>query len=213
MTATVNLVAFLALVVTLLLVWRQSWPARLRLFAAQSVLLAGLALALALFTGRTGLLMMAGVILVVKAWAIPRVLGRIAVGGPRRPPAPGRSAGLSLLAAGSLVVIAYVIMLPVTSLARLPTTGAIPFTFATALIGLYACVIARDAFGQILGFLMFENGLFGLALLVTYGLPGLVEAGVLLDLLVAVLIMEGVVVQIRREHDSIEVDRLRELRG
>ena len=57
------------------------------------------------------------------------------------------------------------------------------------------------------------SGLFGLALLVTYGLPGLVEAGVLLDLLVAVLIMEGVVVRIRREHDSIEVDRLQELRG
>ena len=34
-----------------------------------------------------------------------------------------------------------------------------------------------------------------------------------LDVLVLVLIMEGMVVQIRREHASIEVDRLRELRG
>jgi len=50
-------------------------------------------------------------------------------------------------------------------------------------------------------------------LLATYGLPGIVEAGVFLDLLVIVLIMEGVVLRIRREHDSIAVDRLRELRG
>jgi hydrogenase-4 membrane subunit HyfE len=40
-----------------------------------------------------------------------------------------------------------------------------------------------------------------------------VEAGVFLDVLVIVLIMEAVVVQVRHEHDSIEVDRLRELRG
>jgi hydrogenase-4 component E len=60
---------------------------------------------------------------------------------------------------------------------------------------------------------MFENGVFGLALLATYGLPGIVEAGVFLDVLVIVLLMEGVVVELRREHDSIEVDRLRELRG
>jgi len=47
MTAAANLLAFLGLTTTLLLVWRQSWPARLPLFAAQSVLLAVLAAALA----------------------------------------------------------------------------------------------------------------------------------------------------------------------
>jgi len=66
---------------------------------------------------------------------------------------------------------------------------------------------------QILGFLMLENGIFALALLATYGLPGLVEAGVFLDVLVVVLVVEGLVLQIRREHASLDVDRLRELRG
>jgi hydrogenase-4 component E len=64
----------------------------------------------------------------------------------------------------------------------------------------------------VLGFLVFENGIFALAVLATYGLPGLVEAGVFLDVLVIVLLMEGVVMQIRREHDSLSLDRLRELR-
>ena len=88
-----------------------------------------------------------------------------------------------------------------------------PLAFAMALVGLYACVTGRDAIGQILGFLMFENGIFALGLLATYGLPGLVEAGVFLDVLVVVLIVEGLVIQIRREHASVDVDRLSELRG
>ena len=213
MTSAANLLAFLGLVVTLLIVWRQSWPARLRLFVAQSLLLAALASTIGVLAQRRGLLLVAAVVVVVKGWVIPRVLARIGAGAPVRPVAPGRSSGLALLGAGALVVAAYVIMLPVTAATELPTERAIPLTFAMALIGLLLCVTGRDALGHILGFLVFENGIFGLAILATYGLPGIVEAGVFLDVLVIVLIMEAVVVQVRREHDSIDVDHLRELRG
>ena len=120
---------------------------------------------------------------------------------------------LILVVAGALVVAAYTIILPVTAAATLPTAGAIPLAFAMALIGLFVCVTGRDVLSQVLGFLVFENGIFGPALLATYGLPSLVEAGVFLDVLVIVLLMEGMVMQSRREHDSIDVDRLRELRG
>ena len=193
MTTASNLLAFLGLVVTLLIVWRQSWPARLRLFAAQSLLLAALASTVGVLAQRRGLLLVAAVVVVVKGLVIPRVLARIGSGGPVRPVAPGRSSGITLLVAGGLVVAAYVIMLPVTSAAELPTARAIPLAFAMALLGLGLCVTGRDALGHILGFL--------------------VEAGVFLDVLVIVLIMEAVVVQVRREHDSIDVDHLRELRG
>ena len=213
MTSAANLLAFLGLVVTLLIVWRQSWPARLRLFVAQSLLLAALASTIGVLAQRRGLLLVAAVVVVVKGWVIPRVLARIGSGAPVRPVAPGRSSGLALLGAGALVVAAYVIMLPVTAATELPTERAIPLTFAMALIGLLLCVTGRDALSHILGFLVFENGIFGLAILATYGLPGIVEAGVFLDVLVIVLIMEAVVVQVRREHDSIDVDHLRELRG
>ena len=137
----------------------------------------------------------------------------MATGTPVRPLGPGHSSGVALLVAGALVVAAYTIILPVTATATLPTAGAIPLAFAMALIGLFVCVTGRDVLSQVLGFLVFENGIFGLALLATYGLPSLVEAGVFLDVLVIVLLMEGMVMQIRREHDSIDVDRLRELRG
>jgi len=213
MTAAANLLAFLGLTTTLLLVWRQSWPARLHLFAAQSVLLAVLAGTIGVFAGKWALLGVGAVVLVVKAWMIPRLLWRIGAGAPIRPIAPGRSSGIPLLVAGVLVVAAYVIMLPVNAATELPTEGGIPLAFAMALIGLYLCVTGHDAFGHTLGFLVFENGIFALAILATYGLPSIVEAGVFLDVLVVVLIMEGVVAQVRREHASTEEERLRELRG
>jgi hydrogenase-4 component E len=208
-----NFLAFLGLVTTLLMVWRQSRPARLRLLAAQSIVLAAEAVVIAAFTRRWSLLLVALALVVVKTWWIPRALGRMGEGTPRRPIAPGRSAGIRLLVAGALVVLAYAIILPISAGSPLPTRGGIPLAFAMALVGLYACVIGRDVVGQILGFLMFENGIFALALRATYGLPGLVEAGVFLDVLVVVLVTEGLVFQIRQEHATIDVDRLRELRG
>jgi hydrogenase-4 component E len=213
LAALTNLLAFLGLVATLLIVWRQSWPGRLRLFVVQSLLLAALAAVIGVLAAKPTLLAVGAVVVGLKAWLIPRALSRISAGTPVRPVAPGRSAALRLLVAGALVVAAYVVMLPVTTATDLPTEGGIPLGFAMALIGLLVTVTGRDAFGHILGFLMFENGVFGLALLATYGLPGIVEAGVFLDVLAIVLLMEGVVLQIRREHDSIDVDRLRELRG
>jgi hydrogenase-4 component E len=213
MRVATNLLAFLGLVVTLMIVWRQSWPARLRLFIAQSLLLAALSAVIGSLTGKPGLFVVAGMVVVVKVWLIPRALTRIGAGTPVRPVAPGRSSAASLLVAVALVVVAYIVMLPVNAATSLPTEGGIPLAFAMALIGLFVCVTGRDALGHLLGFLMFENGIFGLALLATYGLPGLVEAGVFLDVLALVLLMEGVVLRVRREHDSIDVDRLRELRG
>jgi hydrogenase-4 component E len=212
MTAATNFLSFLGLVTTLLIVWRQSWPGRRRLFVAQSLLLSALAATIALYARRPGLVLVAAAVIVLKAIVIPGVLDRIATGVPIRPVTPGRSAGIALLVAGALVVTAYAIMLPVKAVSELPTAGGIPLAFAMALIGLFVTVTGRDALGHVLGFLMLENGIFALALLATYGLPGLVEAGVFLDVLAIVLLMEGVVLQILREHDSISVDHLRELR-
>lgn len=215
MTVASNFLTFVALGITLLLVWRQSWRGRVRLFVMQSWVLGVLAVALGTLARRPALLAVGVAFTVTKTWIIPRVLRRMAHGSPLRPVAPGRSAGLPVLAAGALVVVAYAVMLPITGAAAssVPTRGAIPLAFAVALIGLFLCVTGRDALGHVIGFLVFENGLFALALLATYGLPGIVEAGAFLEVLVLVLLMEAVLLQIRREHDSLDVDRLRELRG
>jgi hydrogenase-4 component E len=208
----VSLLSFAIVTVGFLLLWRQSLPARLRLFAAQSAILAGLAGAVAAFTGKMELALVALAILVIKGWAIPRILGRVAPAHPR-PPGPSRSPASLLLGGGMLVFVAYAVMLPIAREAPLPTASGLPLGLATALIGLWVCVTARRALTQVLGFLVFENGVFMLALLATYGLPAVVEVGAFLDLLAAVLILKVVLGEIHESFDSSEVARLRGLRG
>ena len=109
-----NFLAFVALGITLLLVWRQSWRGRVRLFVMQSWVLAALAVTLGVLVRRPALVAVGAVFAAMKTWIIPRVLRRMGHGSPPRPVDPGRSAGLYVLAGGELVVVAYAVMLPIT---------------------------------------------------------------------------------------------------
>jgi hydrogenase-4 component E len=60
---------------------------------------------------------------------------------------------------------------------------------------------------------MLENGIFLIALLATYGIPLIIEMGVFLDVLVAVLILEVFIYRIKENFDSIEVKVMGVLRG
>jgi hydrogenase-4 component E len=209
---TVNLLSFAVVAVTLLIVWRQSLPARLRLFALQSLVLAVLAAVVAAFTARASLGLVALAVLAIKGGVVPWILWRASPALPR-PPGPARSPAVLLLGSAGLVLAAYVVMLPVAAESQLPTRSGLPLALATGLIGLLLCVTARRALTQVMGFLVFENGIFMLALLATYGLPVVVEVGVFLDILVAVMIAKVVLGEIRESFESADVDRLRELRG
>jgi len=208
----VSLLSFAVRATGFLLVWRQSLLGRLALFAVQSVLLAALALAVAGFAGKGELALVALAVLVIKGWAIPRILARVVPARPR-PAGPARSPAGLLLGAAALVFVAYAVLLPVTREVRLPTASGLPLALALGLIGLWLCVTARRALTQVLGFLVFENGIFMLALLATYGLPAIVEAGAFLDLLAAVLIVKVVLGDISESFDTTDVASLRELRG
>jgi hydrogenase-4 membrane subunit HyfE len=82
-TQVVNLVSVAVVAVAFGLVWRQSLPGRLALFAVQSVLLAALAAAVALFTARVELGLVALAVLTLKGWVIPRILARVVPPQPR----------------------------------------------------------------------------------------------------------------------------------
>ena len=109
--------------------------------------------------------------------------------------------------------MAFYVMAPVASSSRLPTADAVPLAFAGVLIGFFTTVNRKRAITQVLGFLMLENAIFLLALLATYGVPLIVELGVFLDVLVAVLILEIFIYRIKDNFDSIEVKHLGTLRG
>lgn len=79
------------------------------------------------------------------------------------------------------------------------------FTMAT---GLFLIVARRKAVTQALGYLVFENGIYGFGIAVAGEVPLLVEMGVLLDLLVAVFVMGIIIFHIQRDFSHIDVDRL-----
>jgi len=210
----VNLLSFLGVGTAILLIVRGDLGGQVRLFAVQSLVLATLAVIIAVYAGSTELLIVGVALGVIKMFIIPRVMRRaVSKIGLQRAVAPYLGTAPALVVCGLLVIIAFYVMAPIAASNPLPTAGAIPLAFAEILIGFFVTLIRRRALTQILGFLMLENGVFLLALLTTYGVPFIVEIGVFLDLLVAVLIMEVFVYRIKENFDSIEVGRLGRLKG
>jgi hydrogenase-4 component E len=213
LSKAVNLLSFVALGLTILLIVRTSLEGQVRVFGLQSFVLALLCVLIAAYSGSFELLGVGVALVVVKGIAIPRVLNRaVANIGLQRVAVPYLGTAPALMICGMLTIIAFYVMAPIAASNPLPTADAIPLAFAGVLIGFFIMVNRRRAVTQILGFLMLENGIFLLALLATYGVPFIVEMGVFLDLLVAVLIMEVFVYRIKDNFDSIDVGALGKLK-
>lgn len=210
----VNLLASLVLGMAFLLIARGNLRGQVKLFAAQSFFLSLLAALIAVFTLSAELFVVALGLVIIKVLVVPAILNRaVSRIGLQRAVTPYLGAPAALVISGLLVVIAFYVMAPVTEANPLPTAGAVPLAFAGVLIGAFITVIRRRALTQILGFLMLENSIFLLALLATYGVPFIVEIGVFLDVLVAVLIMEVFIYRIKENFDSIEAGELGKLKG
>jgi len=210
----VNLLASLALGTAFLLIARRDLRGQVRLFAAQSFFVSILALVIAVFSSSAELFAVGLGLALLKVFIIPAILNRaVSRIGLQRSVAPYLGTPAALLVSGVLVATAFYVMAPITASNPLPTADAVPIAFSGVLIGAFITVIRRRALTQILGFLMLENGIFLLALLVTYGVPFIVEIGVFLDVLVAVLIMEVFIYRIKENFDSIEVGEMGRLKG
>lgn len=81
------------------------------------------------------------------------------------------------------------------------------------LIGLFFMISRKKAIGQIVGFLVIENGIFVTALFATQGMPFIVDIGILMDILVAVIIMGIMVFRIDEKFGSTDINKTKDLRG
>src|SRR5438477_8487884 len=104
----VNLLAFISLLTSLLLVIRTSLTGQVRVFALQSFVLALLAGTIAAFTGSAELAAVALALAVVKGVVIPRVLNRaISNIGLQRFATPYLGMAAALIVCGALVALAF----------------------------------------------------------------------------------------------------------
>lgn len=86
-------------------------------------------------------------------------------------------------------------------------------SFSVILIGLFFMISRKWALGQMIGFLVIENGIFVTAMFSTHGMPFIVDIGIFIDMITAILIMGVMVMQINEKFESININKLRNLKG
>jgi hydrogenase-4 component E len=184
------------------------------LVAIQSAVVGVAAVTVGLATGADHLLTGGLLAIGVKGVVVPLVLGSIlrrsAVRRERHPILGPRA---SLIAAVAIIFVATAAADGASLGASVAARSALPAAIAEVLTGLLIVMTRRKALSLVVGLLVFENGVALTAFSLTYGMPFVVELGVLFDLLIAVVVAW---VYARRMLDvlgSTSTDQLRSLRG
>lgn len=207
-----DLAVALALVCAFVVLWRRGLVSIVRALRTQGTALAAVALLVGVHDHDAEPIAVAALLLTLKAVVLPGVVLRIIRGGDEtREVEPLVNVPASLLAAAGLTLIAYATTRDVVALDPNPATTAIPIGIAVALIGFFVLVTRRKAVTQVVGLLLVDNGIALVALLATTGVPLVVELGVALDVLLAVLILQVLTTRMRAKFGVLDLDQLQEL--
>lgn len=114
----------------------------------------------------------------------------------------------SLLAGAMLIGVAFLLSERLPVPAGIRSSLLVPVSLATVMMGMLVMVTRMKALNQVLGYLVFENGVYLFGLAISYEMPWLIETGVLLDVFVAVFVMGIVIYHIAEEFDSISTEKL-----
>ena len=215
----ITLMAALVLVLQITMVAQRWLITNIRVFAAQSFLLASIAATIAYFNGATHIYIAAGLTLVFKTILLPIVLERlVAKIEIQREIDPFINVPVSIIISGLLTLVGYVVAesfhrpdepLAAASLGH----NTLAVAISLYLIGFFMMINRRKALTQVLALLSLENGLFLAAISLTYGMPLIVEIGIFFDVLVAIMMLAILIYRIRETFDSMDVSRLSRLRG
>ena len=209
----ITLLASLMLVLQLLMAVQSMIVTNIRLFALQSLLLAGIAAVVGYAYGAWHVYVVALLTVLLKVfylpWRLDRLVRQIEIEQEIRPfvNMPG-----SMLICGALTVLAYVVARPITSLERLGS-NTLAVAIALLLTGFFLMINRRKAITQVLAILTMENGVMLAAIaLTTYGMPLIVEIGVFFDVVIAVMVLAILVFRIRETFSSMDVSKLNQLK-
>ena len=183
------------------------------LFAIQSAVIAAQVFATAYFQKATEALVVGLLVLLIKVIAIPYALFYLV----RKLRTP-RDVAASLSPARSVFVAAALIFVSfsaVQSYAKDLNVARDPLAASVAIVltGCFLMISRNKALMQILGLLILENGIFMAALITTFGMPLVIEIGVVFDLVIGVFLMGIFTFRIRETFDHLDVSKLRKLRG
>jgi hydrogenase-4 component E len=184
-------------------------------YGAQSVVLSFAAGVAAYAFHSVALWVLAGATLAIKGIGIPVAARRLLVRRLQLKRDAALSTGLStsLIAGGALTAFAYLVTRPGLLPHGLVAAAVVPLSTAVILLGGLAMVVRRHTVAQLVGWLIVENGVFLGAITLAATFPFIVEAGVFLDIVAAVLMMLVFVSGLTRQLASASAAELRELQG
>jgi hydrogenase-4 component E len=212
----VTLMAAIVLVLQIAMVAQRWIVTNIRIFAAQSFFLAAIAGIVAFFNHAPHIYAAAVLTLLAKTILVPvgleRLVGRVGI---RQEIEPILNVPMSVVISGGLTLVGYVVAESFNRPEEVHVLGhnVLAVAISLFLIGFFMMINRRKALTQVLALLSLENGLFLAAISLTYGMPLVVELGVLFDVLVAVMVLGILVYRIRESFESMDVSRLRRLRG
>ncbi len=184
-------------------------------YGTQSVVLSFAAATAAVAFHSVELWILAALTLAIKGIAIPVAARRLLVRrlALKRDTAMSTGLSTSLIAGGGLTAFAYLVTRPALLPHGTVAAAVVPLSTAVILLGALSMVVRRHTIGQLVGWLIVENGVFlgGITLVSTF--PFIVEAGIFLDLVAGVLMMVVFVSGLTRQLAGASADELRELRG
>ena len=183
------------------------------LFACQSAILAAEVVAAGRIQHMREAYIIAGMVLAAKVFGIPfALLWLMKKLRTTHDVGAALSPGYSVFVMSGLIILAFAAVR--LYLLELHATEVL-LAAAVALIlnGAFLMVTRSKALMLIMGLLVLENGIFLAALVTTFGMPLIIEIGIVFDLLIGVFLMGIFVFRIRDTFDHLDVSRLRGLRG
>jgi hydrogenase-4 component E len=185
----------------------------LRAYVWNSWLLAALVWASAAYMGAAHLYTAAVLTVASKCVLIPLILRRVILRlRVTHDVEPYVSTTVSLLASFALVLVVYSFLAEGIFVSGI-SKNALKISASIILISLFVMMTRRKAVTQVIGLLFMENGLFLAGFSLTFGLPTIVELGVLFDMLMGVMILGVFLSQIKKAFVSVDLDRLTTLKG
>jgi len=212
-TQLINLFAALLLLLAFAMLTQRRILSLINLFALQGFVLMLSTAVVAYSTRQHHLYLSAAVTLVLKVillpWFLHWLLDKLNV---RWDVEPIVNIPAQMLIGIALVIFAFNLAAPISEMAGTVTRSALGIALASILLSFLMMITRRKAVSQVIGFLAMENGLFFAGTSATYGMPMIVELGILFDVLVAALIFGVFFFHIRETFESLDIHHLEKLK-
>ena len=212
----VNILGGLLIATSLLVVLSKTPRRAAFIYAAQSLILVLLLVALGFVTGSQVLFTWAVTAFVTKALLVPGIMlfALKKIGSAANQTVPSAiSLVVAILIVAAELFLCYIAVNGISLPTAVEVKPALAVSLAHFFIGLTCIITQRNILKQVFGYCLMENGSHVTLALLAPQAPELVEIGIATDAIFAVVIMAIVAVRIHKKINTLDANDLTELKG